>query len=292
MYYLVYVPLWLISLLPFRVLYFFADIIYGFVYYIFKYRRDIVRSNLSLAFPEKTDKERLAIEKKFYHNMVDTFMESLKFITISKKQIQKRSTGEYDIINDLVTKGRNVHIMAGHQFNWEYANLLYAMNLKIPFVGIYMRISNKHLDRIFFKFRKQYGTILISAQEFRDKSFEVFQHQYGMALAADQNPGDPSNAYWVNFMGKPAPFVKGPAKGAVKYNTALVMVGFHKVKRGYYHFTTTLLAEDGSKFTPEQLTIMYKNSLEAIIREDPSNYLWSHRRWKYDWKPEYGPVIE
>lgn len=291
MYYIVYGFLWLISLLPWPVMYFFADCIYGIVFYIFKYRRNIVMSNLAIAFPGKTEKERLQIAKKFYHNLIDTFLESIKFISITKKGIQKRATGEFELINQLTDKGYNVHIMAGHQFNWEFANSLCAMSINIPFVGIYMPISNKYLDRIFFNFRKRYGTVLISAPDFKNKMHQVFSMQYTMGLAADQNPGDPRNAYWMNFFGRPVPFVTGPAKGAVKYNTAVVMVGFHKKKRGYYHFSTKLLAENGAAFTPEQLTVIYRDALEEVVKADPSNYLWSHRRFKYDWKPEYGKII-
>ena len=166
------------------------------------------------------------------------------------------------------------------------------MNLSVPFVGIYMPISNKILDKVFYNFRKRYGTVLIAAQDFKSKMHHVFLNQYSLGLAADQNPGEPRNAYWMNFMGKPAPFVTGPARGAVKSNTAVVMVGFNKIKRGYYHFNTTLLAENGSMHTPQQLTFLYKNELEKIIRKDPANYLWSHRRWKYDWKPEYGEILK
>jgi Kdo2-lipid IVA lauroyltransferase/acyltransferase len=245
-----------------------------------------------IAFPEKTQKERIRIAKQFYHNLIDTFIESVKFISISKKQILKRSTGEFDLINNLAAKGYNIHIMAGHQFNWEYGNLLYSMNLPVPFAGIYMPISNKILDKIFFNFRQRFGTILISAQDFKNKIHHVFSKQYSFGLAADQNPGDPRNAYWMNFFGKPTPFVTGPGKGAVKNNTAVVIVGFNKIKRGYYHFTTTLIAENGSQYTPQQLTVLYKNELEKIIRQDPANYLWSHRRWKYDWKPEYGDIVK
>lgn len=291
MYYIIKGFLWLVSLLPLQVLYFIGDGFYALVFYVFKYRRDVVMNNLAIAFPEKTGQERKKIAKQFYHNLIDTFIESIKFISISKKEIQKRSSGEFELINRLIDKGSNVHLMAGHQFNWEYANLLYSLNLKIPFVGIYMPIANKSLDRIFYQFREQFGTVLISAQDFKNKMHAVFSKQYLLALAADQNPGDPANAYWVNFMGKPAPFVTGPAKGAVKYNTAVVMVGFQKIKRGYYRFTTTLLSEDGSKHTAEELTVLYKNALENIIRQDPANYLWSHRRWKYEWKPEYGKII-
>ena len=293
MYYVVYGFLWLVSILPLRVLYFFADCIYGLVFYIIKYRKEVVLNNLAIAFPEKTEKERKQIAKKFYHNFLDAFIESIKFITISKRQILKRSTCDFETINKLSVKGYNVHIMAGHQFNWEFGNALAAMTLTVPFVGIYMPISNKVLDRIFYNFRERYGTILISATEFKNNAnHPAFSKQYTFGLAADQNPGDPSNGYWMNFFGKPVPFVTGPGKGAVKNNTAVVIVGFHKIKRGYYHFSTKLLTENGSLFSPEALTVMYKNALEEIIRKDPSNYLWSHRRWKYDWKPEYGNIIE
>lgn len=292
MYYVVYSFLWLVSLLPFRVLYFIGDGIYLLVYYVLKYRRDVVMNNLAIAFPEKTEKERTRIAKQFYHNLIDTFIETLKFITISKTQINKRSTGEYDLLNKLIEQGKSVHIMAGHQFNWEFANLLYSLNLKTPFVGVYMPIANKHLDKIFYNFRERYGTILISAGDFKNKMHSVFSQQYLLALAADQNPGDPSNGYWINFLGKPVPFVTGPWKGAVKNNTAVVMVGFKKIKRGQYHFSIELLTENSSQFEIEQLVILYKNALEKIIRQDPANYLWSHRRWKYDWKPAYGKIIE
>ena len=247
-------------------------------------------SNLAIAFPEKTDKERIEIAKKFYHNFIDTIVESIKFISISKQQILKRSSSDFNVINKLTDKGYNVHLMAGHQFNWEFGNALAAIQLNAPFIGIYMPISNKALNRIFFNFRKRYGTILISATEFKNNVHPAFSKQYSFGLAADQNPGHPANAYWMRFFGKPTPFVTGPAKGAVKNNTAVVMVGFHKIKRGYYHFSAKLLTENGSSFSPEALTIMYRDALEEIIRKDPSNYLWSHRRWKYEWKPEYGDI--
>lgn len=292
MYQIIYGFLWLISLLPFGVLYFFSDVIYLLLFYVIKYRREVVLKNLAIAFPEKTEAERLKIAKQFYHNLIDTFIESLKFITLSKKAALKRSSADFTILHELINKGYNIHLMACHQFNWEYANVLYPLNLSVPFVGVYMPLTNKILDRIFYNFRKRCGTVLISATEFKSRIHSIYSGNYVLALAADQNPGDPSNAYWVNFFGKPAPFVTGPAKGAVKNNTAVVMVGFRKIKRGHYYFDCTLLTETASLFTPQQLTIMYKDEVEKTIRKDPANYLWSHRRWKYEWKPEYGEILK
>jgi KDO2-lipid IV(A) lauroyltransferase len=290
MYYIVYGLLWLVSLLPLPVLYLFSDFFYVLIYYVFRYRRDIVMNNLEIAFPEKAIDERVKIAKGFYKNFTDTFIESVKLVSAGRKFVEKRSRGDFELINELAAKGYNINIMAGHQFNWEFANQLYAMHLKIPFVGIYMPITNKVLDRIFFDIRKRFGTILISAPDFKTKMHSVFSGQYLLALAADQNPGNPSNAYWMNFLGKPAPFVTGPAKGAVRNNAALVFVAMKKPGRGRFAFEATLLTEQSGEFTPEQLTLIYKNQLEKTIRGEPSNYLWSHRRWKWPWKEEYGLI--
>lgn len=290
MYYVVYGLLWPFSLLPLPVLYLFSDFFHFLVYRVIKYRRDVVMNNLILAFPQMTEEERKKTASKFYRHFTDTFIESLKLVSAGRRFVEKRSSGDFEMINQLIDKGYNINLMAGHQFNWEFANLLYSLKLRIPFVGIYMPISNKALDRIFYNIRERYGTILISAQDFRTKMHKVFSSQYLLGLAADQNPGNPGNAYWMEFMGKPAPFVTGPAKGAVKNNAAVVFVGMKKVRRGYYRFDATLITETSAAISPERLTLLYKNELERTIKEDPSNYLWSHRRWKYEWKPEYGPV--
>lgn len=287
MYYIIFPLLYLISLLPFFILYGISDFFAFVLFHMVKYRKDVVLNNLAIAFPDKTDAERKKIARKFYQYFTDTMIESLKFISISKKQLLKRSTGSFDVINELITKGYNINIMAGHQFNWEYANLLYAINLKIPFVGVYMPIKNKVFNKIFLDFRSQFGTIMISATDFKNKMHDVFKSQYMLALAADQNPGTPVSGYWMNFFGRPTPFVTGPEKGALKNNAAVVFVGFKKVKRGYYHFETTLLTEQSAGAAPGTLTCLYRDILEKTIAADPANYLWSHRRFKFEWKGEY-----
>ncbi len=293
MYYVVYGLLYVVSLLPLRVLYLFSNLAHFFVYRVKGYRKEVVMSNLAIAFPEKTLEERQKIARQFYLNFLDTFIESIKMISISKKELIRRSDCEFEYINELIAKGRNIHIMAGHQFNWEFANLVYAMHLRTPFVGIYAPIGSKVMNRIFFNIRKRYGTILISTKEFKNKMHGVFAEQYILALAADQNPGLPTNAYWMNFFGKPAPFVKGPGKGAVKNNTAVVYVGFEKPRRGHYRFRIYPMVENGADHTPEELTRIYKELLEDTIRRNPANYLWSHRRWRHQWdEATYGPVIE
>ena len=292
MYYIVYGFLYLLSLLPLRALYLLSDFAWFIIYRILRYRNEVVLANLAIAFPEKIQAERNQIAREFYLNFTDTFIESIKMISISEKEIHKRSRCDFELINQLIEEGKNIHIMVGHQFNWEFANLTYAMYLKIPFVGIYMTVANKILNRIFFNVRKRYGTILISAHDFKNKMHDVFSKQYILALAADQNPSNPSNAFWLNFFNKPAPFVTGPAKGAVKNNTAVVFVAFEKPKRGHYSFRAVSITENGSLHTPIELTAMYRNVLEDTIRRNPSNYLWSHRRWRHEWQQDYPAIMQ
>ncbi len=287
MYYIVFPLLYLLSLLPFFILYFISDCTSFLLANVFKYRRVVVLNNLKIAFPEKTEEERQAIARQFYKYFADTFIETLKFISISKKQLLKRSKGSFEMINELIDKGYNINLMAGHQFNWEFANLLYAFNLKIPFVGIYSPITNKIIGRIFFDMRSRYGTIMVSASDFKNERNDVFKKQYMLALGADQNPGSPLHSYWLNFFGRPVPFVKGPEKGARLNNAAVIFVGFKRVKRGHYEFEAHLLTEQGGQTGVGQLTNMYRDILEKTIREDPANYLWSHRRFKFEWNNEY-----
>jgi Kdo2-lipid IVA lauroyltransferase/acyltransferase len=291
MYFIIYPLLYLFSLLPFFILYAISDFLAWLLYAVVKYRKAVVMNNIGIAFPEKSDEEKKAIVKKFYQYFTDAMLESLKFISISKKQLLKRSTGSFTIINDLISKGVSINIMAGHQFNWEYANLLYAIHLPIPFVGVYMPIKNKIFEKIFYNFRSRYGTILIGATDFKNKMYSVFDKQYMLALAADQNPGGPYNAFWINFFGRPTPFVTGPEKGAIKNNAAVVYVGFKKIKRGYYHFETTLLAQESKDKKPGELTLLYRDALQQTILNDPANYLWSHRRFKFEWQPAYGKIL-
>jgi len=291
MYYIVYPLLYLLSLLPFFILYGISDLFAFLLRNVFRYRRQVVLDNLKLAFPEKTAAERQQIAKRFYQYFTDSFIEMLKFISISEKELFKRTSGTYDIINRLIDEGKNVNLLCGHQFNWEYANLLYSAVLKVPFVTIYHPITNKTADRIMLRIRSRFGAVLVGTDSFGKKMHTVFKSQYALVLAADQSPSNPAKSYWVNFFNHPTAFLPGPERTAARNKVPVVFVGFKRTKRGHYHFESVLLTENGALTEPGQVTAAYRTELEKAIAADPANYLWSHRRFKYEWKPEYGAVI-
>ena len=83
-YYFAYALLWLVSILPFPIFYFVSDCVKVIVYYVIGYRKGTVRSNIKLAFPNLSEKERLAIEKKSYRHLCDMFMEMAKTMLLKK----------------------------------------------------------------------------------------------------------------------------------------------------------------------------------------------------------------
>lgn len=287
MYYLIYGFLYCISLLPFFILYRISDLFYVLVYYVAGYRKQVVLANLDIAFPTKSIKEKEAIARRFYKNLIDTFIESIKLLSISKPAFNKRVSIDFAKLQDLIDQGRNIQIHTGHQMNWEYGHWAVTEQIKIPWIGVYNRLKNKAMERLFFKIRNQGTTVLVPGQEFKTRVHSIFKEQYVLGLVADQNPGNPARAYWLNFFNKPAPFQTGPDRGARKNNTAVVFVKSVKLKRGHYRYETEVAAEQASNMEEGVLTLLYRDYLEKTITKNPDNYLWSHRRWKWDYKPEY-----
>ncbi|MEO6316073.1 MAG: lysophospholipid acyltransferase family protein [Chitinophagaceae bacterium] len=287
MYYLLYGFLYLLSLLPLRLLYLLGDAVYGLLYYILKYRRDVVMDNLGVAFPLKTTAEKTVIAKAFYHNFTDTFIEVVKMLSMSAAESQRRVTGDYSGIEAAIKSGKNVQLHAMHNFNWELVQWTVVRSVNITFLGVYMPISNKPLNTFFYNLRKKYGTVLISATKFKTGFDEVAPPHYALMLAADQNPGNLNSVFWLYFFNKPTAFVAGPEKGARLKDTAVVFVNFYKTKRGHYHFTSTLATTEPNSLPEGELTRQFVRHVEACIRANPANYLWSHRRWKHAWKTAY-----
>ena len=286
MYYIVYGLLYLLSLLPFSILYFLSDCIYGLVYYVFGYRKEIVMSNLALAFPTKTNEERIKIAKQFYKNFIDSFIETIKIFSISKSEFDKRTTGNFKVLNDLIAEGKSINLIGGHTFNWEYANLFVSKNLNIDVIGIYGKIENNVFNKIVLKLRTRFGTIMVATAEFQKKMVQLMQKQYCIYLLADQN-AQPHNSVWIKFFGKPAPFIPGPFKSAMKRNTTIVFINHKKIKRGYYSINSEVVVQNAGQYTVQELTQKYRDFMEDIITRQPENYLWSHRRWKYNFDEHF-----
>jgi KDO2-lipid IV(A) lauroyltransferase len=287
MYYLFYGFLYLVSLLPMRVLYLLSDIIYAIVYYGFGYRRKVVMDNLRRAFPSKTEAERVVIAKKFYHNFIDSFVEVIKLVSASESWLRRRFTIDVSVLDELYKTGKSCQMHLGHTFNWEWGQIALTRLTSFKILVVYMPIGNKVFEKLFYRLRTRSGNVFLPAPTMREAIVPYLESQYLLGLVADQCPGNMQTAYWIDFMGRPTPFASGPEKGARSGHLPVVFAAIDKPRRGYYHATMKLACMDAGVLAEGELTREYVRYLESVIEARPDMWLWSHRRWKHAWKGEY-----
>jgi Kdo2-lipid IVA lauroyltransferase/acyltransferase len=282
-YILIYPLLWCISMLPFRVLYFFSDIVYQLVYHVIGYRRDTVSENLLLAFPDKTVEERLDIERKSYRYMCDMFIEMIKTMTISQAEISKR----YVVTNieeylEIEKKGKSIALMCAHYASYEWA---ISLNHHITFegIGIYKKIANPYFDKLVRDIRSRFKATLVTTKN--TKSCIEENHKNGVlsiyGFASDQTPRITNKTYWNTFMGIETPIHIGAEVLAKNYDMNVAFLKGKRIKRGYYEATIELLSDDVASVPDYKISETFIRKVEEQIYEDPEFYLWSHKRWKH-----------
>ena len=291
MYYLIYGLLYAISLLPMFVLYGISNVIYVLLFYVFKYRKPLVKANLKIVFPNKSEAERLIIAKQFYKNFIDSFVETIKLFSTGKNFINSRCEADYSLFEYLYKQGKPFQIHACHQFNWEIINYHFSIHAPQTILGVYMPLSNKSFERIFLKIRQRYNTTMLPATEMKNKFTTWRTKPHALVLVADQNPGHPKTSYWFNFFGKPTPFIIGPERYARDKNCPVLFAKSIKLSRGKYKVLFELVTENAAELAPTQLTQKFVQFITNTITEQPENWLWSHRRFKWNWQLEYGEVL-
>lgn len=287
MYYILLAFCYGFSLLPLWLLYIISDGLRFLVYNLIGYRRKVVMDNLKQAFPEKTEAELRVLARKYYRNLTDMMVETIKLLTMSKRSLQKRFLCDLSVLQKLYDEGRSCQLHLGHNFNWEWANLFCMQGVQFPFLVVFMPISNKAVNRMFRHFREKFGTKLIPANDMRNGMAPWVGKQYLLALVADQNPGNPRRCYWYPFLNKKTAFYKGPEMSARRYNIPVVFADIRKIRRGYYKAQLTLAFENPEQEPEGAITEAFVRYLEKNIREQPEVWVWSHRRWKHEYKPEY-----
>ena len=98
----------------------------------------------------------------------------------------------------------------------------------------------------------------------------------------DQRPYANAKAVMdVEFMGQPAQTMYAGAGVAHKYGLAVSYLSMTRKPSGKgYLCELKTICDDASKMEVQQIMDEFYRLLEADIRKDPGEYLWSHKRWK------------
>ena len=283
LYYLALPFVYLVSLLPFSVLYLLSDGIYFLLYYVSGYRKKVVEENLRNAFPDKSEKEIKKICREFYRYLCDLFLETFKTLTISKSKMVKHCSFHPDAValfERLAADKKSAILVMGHKGNWEWAGNTFSILCSQQLYVIYHPLANPHFNNLIYKMRTRFGTRLIAMQDtFRD----MLAHRdevNATAFIADQTP-HPQAAHWMTFLQQDTPVFKGTEKIAQKMNQPVVYVSVQRVKRGYYTVMAELLFPQPAGTQDGEITVAHTKKLEEDIIAQPATWLWSHRRWKH-----------
>ena len=279
---LIYPLLWLVSILPFRLLYLFSDFLYVIIYRIIGYRKTTVRANLALAFPYKSDAERLDIEKKSYHHLCDMFLEMIKTMSLSEVEMNKRfKFTNLEMFKDLEKKNKSIVLMCAHYASYEW---VISMNKHINFQGyaIYKKIANKYFDKLVRDIRSKFKAELITTKEtiptIQSNQAKGFLSVYG--FASDQSPKAAKTFHYTNFLGLHSGVSTGAEMLAKRFDMNVIFLKVTKIKRGFYEATFEMLSENATEAKDYEITDAYIGKVEKQILAAPEFYLWTHKRWK------------
>jgi Kdo2-lipid IVA lauroyltransferase/acyltransferase len=288
-YYLFYCINWVITLLPLRVLYIFSDFMFLLLYYFPSYRRKVVAENIKNSFPEKSEKERKSIEKKFYRHLADLFVETFKLPHMSEAEQKKRFTySNLEIIHKLKDEKRDIIAVLAHYNNWEWPTLL-PQYLKYKTVIIYKPLRNKYFNNFINKQRSKYGIVLTPMSMVIREIINYKKNNINTlsVFLSDQSPPKGDIKYWTTFLNQDTPVYLGTEKIATKYDMAVVYFHIQKISRGHYNLNIELLFDHTAGLPEYAVTEAHVRKMEEIIIKEPEYWLWSHRRWKHKRPVEY-----
>lgn len=305
MYHIVYGLFYLVSLLPYRALYVLSDVVYILLYHIIRYRRTIVRRNIISSFPEKGGDELLFIERGFYHWLCDYFIETVKLMSVSRKELLRHIEFRgAEQIEECFDRGQMCAAMLGHYCNWELlsATGLAFKNHNEAVCGlIYHPLRSELFDRLFIKMRQSMGGVCIPKKDIL-RYLVSFRRQNLMNLfgyIADQAPKMQNIHLWLPFLNHDTPVFTGAERIVRKMNNAVFYVDMERPRRGHYICTFKLMTTNSNELDEFELTKNFFGRLEQTIRRDPRFYLWSHDRWKRtheqfdrEYKIENGHVVK
>lgn len=270
------------SRLPLPILYLFSDFIFLITYHLLKYRRKITMRNLKNAFPEKAPDELRAIERGFYRNLCDYAVETLRLLTMSKQELNKRMVYKNpELIEPFKAAHQSVIYLTSHQFNWEWLVAAGNFALPLPVDFVYQPLHNKFFNRFTLFIRTRFGAYAIRRA---DVAREIIKRKHlvrGVAIVADQFPGHGNDKrYWTNFLNQETAFFQGINQLAYMTQFPVFFAKVSRAKRGFYEIELEPIAQPPYEKDNYTMIENYARATERVIQGNPSGWLWSHNRWK------------
>lgn len=257
---------------------------------VVKYRKEVIRNNLSSCFPDADPETISRWAKAYYLHLTDVVVEMLKMISMSPETLDQRLT----IINEeeaaeFVKEKKGGIILASHYGNFEWVFLQLVKWLgkhQIPFSAIYARFSNKVFGNILLRIRGRWNTNLIPKKQAMLESMRMLKKGHMIGFVSDQSPPRDTPVHMIDFLGRPTRWLPGVGKLALMAKGPVLYAEVRRVGRGRYEMEIKRLISGEELITDrdesaKKLIESYVSHLESGIQQNPPFWLWSHKRWKW-----------
>jgi len=251
-----------------------------------KRHREVGLENLRLAFGDQYDAtQRDQIVRGVYEHFSKMIMEILHIprkLDVTNWRERITLVGHEAVLDRLMDGGPMI-MLSGHFGNWEMAGYLFGV-FGFPPSSVARTLDNPHLESFLRRFRERTGQKLIPKTGGYDQMLDVLRNGGVLSFLADQDAGQ--RGLYVDFFGRPASTHKAIALLAIEHNAPVVVGYARRTGPGFrYEVGCDAIIEPdewtGTAEDARLLTQRYTSALEKIIRRDPEQYLWLHRRWKH-----------
>lgn len=296
--FLLKVPLRLLGLLPLRVHYALGRFVAWLAEDVVRYRRDVVMHNLTKAFPEKNVWDLKPIRKAFYQHFGELVAEAVWFGGCrNAKRLRRARLVEVEnpeVAARLFEAAPSMVVMYSHSGNWELYGGIESYNYTdkpLPFneqnfCVVYRELSSRAWDDVMrdnrfapLKDRKHFPGYI----ETKDLIRYAYSHRDEKKIYnvnTDQRPYFESPANMdVDFFGQQVQTMTGAAALARKLGMSVAYLSMRRERRGHYVMRYEPICEDASKLGVAEIMQQYYRLVEADIRQQPENYLWTHQRF-------------
>jgi len=253
--------------------------IFSFVGPLFRSKK-ICEENLIRAFPKIDHNEREKIISDMWFNYGTIFaeylfMKNFRFSRNDKENIIIENQEELETIKN---NKEPVIFLSGHFNNFE----LMAMHIEksgIDLTTIYRPLNNIFLNPLMERIRKKY----ICKKQIKKgisgtkELVRNFKGGSSIALMIDQRV---SQGIKVNFFNEKAYTTTIPAQFVKKYNAKVVPIYIQKTKNNKFKLTIFKSVKFNDEDSIESITTYLNKVLEKMIIQNPSQWIWTHNRWK------------
>lgn len=268
-----------VAVLPQFIKFGIADINYFILYNIVKYRRKVTRTNLCMSFPDKSIKEIVKIEKKYYRHLGDLFIDSLAMIGASKRMV-KRHFAYNDADFWSFNQNKPVICAMSHYGSWEYT-VGYKMRTENPLFPVYRPLKNPVMDELFYQMRSRFGAEPCSMNNSVRRVIQYKGQNVILAMIADQTPVRNDDEKWYTFLNQDTQFFMGFGQMAKRFGMGVYFLDVRRIKRGYYYGKMIQIYDGVEDISYNEIVERYIMRLENMIKREPSLWTWSHKRWKH-----------